>query len=148
MPVLTAVANRIAGKVLLKASEASIAVDAVINRTYTLPAGFGDLLMETWEAELHTLSGAYVAPAPNFDGFRLASTSTAASTDADILGSRQWVNEGTVSARPELTTFVDLHNKVLIRQDETLVLRAPIIGGAGVTATIAIRIRGLRLRAP
>lgn len=145
---LAILANRLGGHVLLGKAVTGVAVDAPVAENFVLPTGFGDLYVDMVNASLSALSGAYVAPAPAFDGFNFGILSSDAATQQDYLGDARWTNVSTSSARPIFAATVDPNQRTIYRQGELLIVTAPIIAGAGVTATITVLMRGLRLRAP
>lgn len=147
MTALTVVSNRLGGYVVLAATVTSVAADAAIAERFTLPSTFGDLLIYAVESEIGAFSGAYVAPAPAYDGSRFRLIDGALAT-IDFLGSARFVHYSTASARPMLTSWLDLQNTTVLRGNEELLISAPVLAGAGVTVTVVCRLRGLRLDAP
>lgn len=143
---LVLASNRFLARVLLTGSSAAVPADAAISENFRLPAGFGDLALESAEASIAGFSGAYVAPAPAFDGARLGITDSVAATVQDIVGSTRFVNAGTASGRPELYTVVELFHLTIFRQAELMNVAVAILAGAGVTVSVNLRIRGVRLK--
>lgn len=129
----------------ISASVSSVALDAIVNEIFTMPAGFGDMLIEYVFADIDTLSGAYVAPAPAYDGLNFSIYDSNGAL-ADSIGASRFVNYGTSSTRPYLASTVNPDFRMLIRQNERFHISAPIIAGAGVTATVFFLARGIRLK--
>lgn len=129
----------------ISGSVASVALDANVAELFTLPTGFGDMLIELVHVGLGTFSGAYVAPAPAYDGpvFGIYGSDGVLK---DIIGSMRWVHYGTASARPTLAAFIAPQWRVLIRQNERFYVNIPISAGAGVTGSVDIVARGVRLK--
>lgn len=144
--VLVNNSNRILNNSFLRAAVSSVALDASVLEFFTLPVGFGQLLVESIEGLVTSLSGAYVAPAPAFDGMEFTVQSADASTTIDLLGAVRFVHAGTASARPTLVAQLDLQRRTIVRQNDRFVLSAPVIAGAGVTGTVALYVRGERIQ--
>lgn len=138
--------NRLLDDAYLEASSASVALDAIVFETFRLPTGFGQLIVKAATCLIGSLSGAYAAPAPAYDGIELYVLSSDLSTRIDLIGSVRFVNSGTISARPQLTIWIDLNNHVLVRQSDRFAIQAPVLAGAGVTGTVALRVRGRRIQ--
>lgn len=144
---MTLISQRYGGDACCAGTVTSVPLDAAMGELFTLPAGFGDMLVKFFEVELGALSGSYVAPTPAYEGMRLKVTDPT-TTSVDILGAFRFVHYSTSSARPALTISRDLNRPVLFRQTERIQIDAPILAGAGVTGNVVCRIVGLRLRAP
>lgn len=142
MSVLTIRSNRLGSVVLLALDVTSVPLDAEVTEDFTLPAGFGDFWVDFVEAGISAFSGAYLAPAPAYDGIGIAIYSAGAVVD--ILGDRRFVNVGSQSARPVLNTSMELYRRTIFRQTETITISTAILAGAGVTGTVSLRMRGLR----
>lgn len=145
MTALVTQANRFGSQVSLEGSALTVALDAQVNEAFTLPTGFGDLLIRSVSASVEDLSGAYVAPAPAFDGPWLYLTDARAITIVDSLAHVRFVNYGTGTARPKLGITIEFQWYRLMRRDEQLFVRMPIIAGAGVTGSIVVRMMGSRI---
>lgn len=143
---MTVLSNRRQDIACVVGTVTSVPLDAVMNEFFRLPVAFGDLICESVETELHTFSGAYVAPAPAYDGHRISVIDQNVTSVCDWIGTERFVHEATASTRPVLAVWLDLQNKVLVRQNEYINVSAPILAGAGVTATLILRCRGRRLR--
>lgn len=137
--------NRQRNNTFLRAAVATVAVDAEVVERFVLPTGFGQCLVESVQALVSSLSGAYVAPAPAFDGAQFTILGSDATAIVDFFGASRFVNAGTTSARPTLAVYIDLNRRVLIRQQDIIQVNMPIIAGAGVTAVISCYIRGERI---
>lgn len=147
MTQLVTSSSRFGADGYLAVGATSVPADAQINEFFTLPASFGDILMRSVVASISTFSGAYVAPAPAFDGFSfyIADASVA---EQDYLGAVRYVHAGTASARPTLVGHIEFLQPRLFRTVERLYVTSPVIAGAGVTVSVTCRIMGLRLRSP
>lgn len=141
---LAILSNRRASTVLLSATSSAVPVDASVQEFFTLPTGFGDFICEAVEAAVTGLSGTYVATVPPFDGIAVGVLQDNARVD--FIGAQRWVNQSTATARPNFEIILDLQNHVLVRQTERVDVNCPIIGGAGVTAAVTLRLRGLRVK--
>lgn len=141
---LVARSNRLGPRNFLYATVSGVAVDAQVGELFRLPVGYGQMHLEAVMCTIDTLSGAYVAVAPAFDGVELAILSPDGTTRVDIIGAERFVVRGTASARPAFAVTFDFNNKVLMRQDELIFVSAPAIAGAGVTAVVGCFIRGVR----
>lgn len=144
MTVLVTQANRIGAHVSLEGNALTVAADAQINQAFTLPVGFGNLLIRSISATLEDLSGAYVAVAPATEGTWLYLADSRAITIVDSLAHLRLVNFGTATARPKLGATIEFYSRRLMRRDEQLFIRMPILAGAGVTVSIVCRMMGLR----
>lgn len=144
MTVLALFSNRRASTVLLSGTSSAVPVDASVQEFFTLPTGFGDFVCEAFEVACTGLSGTYVAPTPPFDGFGVGVLQDNARVD--FLGAGRFTNQSTASARPNFELVVDLQNHVLVRQTERVDVNVPIIAGAGITAAITFRMRGVRMK--
>lgn len=144
MTVLLTVSNRWGNQSFLKNDATTVAADAQINEFFTLPVGFGNLLIREVVGTISTFSGAYVAPAPAYDGFSFY-IANAAVAEQDYLGAVRYVHAGTVSARPTLVAGIEFVHSRLLRQDERFYVTSPIIAGAGVTVTVTCRLLGVRI---
>lgn len=143
---LAITSNRELAETFMQGTSAGVPLDAVIGEYFILPLTFGDLHLSRIKLTLYSLSGAYAAPTPAYDGFSIHVQNTNGTTEVDTIGAERFVNVSTASARPVLEVQIDLHHRILIRQTERIVVEAPILAGAGVTATLACAIRGTRLR--
>lgn len=143
---LTLRANRSGSTVYLGTSVASVALDATVDENFILPVGFGDLLIQTVRLTISSLSGAYVAPAPAYDGFVCSIGSVVAGDVADLVCARRFVNTLTQTGRPVLDIVYDVVRVVLCRQNERIQVAAPLLAGAGVTGTVSCAVRGIRTR--
>lgn len=143
---LTIASNRLKTRSFLIGSSVTVPVDASVAEIFILPTAprFGQLFAEFVEVVVGTLSGTYVAVAPATEGAEIAVVGGDGTSRIDGCGSARFVNVGTVSARPQLVASWDLQNGLLIRQQDQIIVGAPVIGGAGVTATVSLFIRGIR----
>lgn len=140
--------SRYGPNVMLSVSVPTIALDAQVNEFFQLPTGFGDILIRRIVGTVGTFSGAYVAPAPAFDGLHFYITDDQGGTTYDFLGSARFVHMGTTSARPVLNAYLEHFERTLLRGSgmrERLYIQAPILAGAGVTGTIVCNIMGQRI---
>lgn len=137
--------NRLFDYSFLRATLASVALDAQVAEAFVLPVGFGQLLINAAAFFITSLSGAYVAVAPATEGCQMDVQSADASTTIDFVGSARFVHGGTASTRPTLVASFDLQNIVLMRQQDRILVSAPIIAGAGVTGTVGLYLRGRRI---
>jgi len=143
---LIAASNRYGSDYALRGDTSTVALDAVVAEYFTLPTGFGSLLIKNCIFQLSALSGAYVAPAPAYDGVMCFIVSSDGSTWVDNIGSMRYVHIGTSSARPTLSVSFDLNHPTLLRLGERLVVTSPVLAGAGVTGTVTVVIRGARFQ--
>lgn len=139
--------NRLGATTVLFADTTSVALDAAISESYILPTAprFGALLIETILIQISGLSGAYVAPAPAYDGAGVRLLSPDGATLQDVVGSYRFVNVLTQTARPALHAWIDPERRVLMRQQELLTVYGPVLAGAGVTGIVTCIVRGTRL---
>jgi len=145
MTALVTQANRFGAQVSLEGSALTVAADAQINEAFTLPAGFGSLLIRSLSASLEDLSGAYVAVAPATESTWLYLSDSRAITIVDSLAHLRLRNFGTATARPKLGATVEFQTSRLMRRDEQIFIRMPIMAGAGVTVSIICRVMGTRI---
>lgn len=137
--------NRWLDKSHLSGSVSAVAIDAAVGETFQLPEGFGQLLVERMFVSIDTLSGAYVAPAPAYDGVAVYLVDSSINTAIDTLYTMRFVNTSTQTTRPALTTCVEFWTPVLVRQREAFQVNAPILAGAGITARVVLRATGRRI---
>lgn len=142
---LTLNSNRLFDTAFLRGNLASVALDAQIAEAFILPSGFGQLIIVHCTFSVFSLSGAYVAVAPATEGVQVDVQSADASTTIDSFGSARFVHAGTSSARPTLTASFDLQNVILMRQQDRILVSAPVLAGAGVTGTVQLYLRGRRI---
>jgi len=142
---LTNNSNRLLSNVFMRGAVSSVAFDAAIVEAFVFPAGFGQLLVENIQAIITGFSGAYVAPAPAFDGCNFDIQSQDATTTIDFLGSSRFVHIGTASGRPTLAAFIDCQRRTVIRQSDRIIVGAPVLAGAGVTGNVILYVRGERI---
>lgn len=126
------------------ATVTGVALDATVLEFFRLPTNFGDLLIRTLMCDVTALSGAYVAPAPAFDGALFAVYDP--NSFVDCLAAVRWVNYSTASARPQLAATFEFQHPALVRQNELIAVQMPIMAGAGVTGSVDLFVRGVRLR--
>lgn len=136
--------NRFRNRAYLLGAVSSVALDAAIQENFILPTSpvFGQLLIESLIVSVGTFSGAYVAPAPAYDGFEVVVQD--GTNRIDIVGASRFVHTSTISARPVLTAWFDLQNPTLMRQSDILQVQGAILAGAGVTGAISLGVRGIR----
>lgn len=142
---LTNQSNRFQSESYLTSEVAAVALDAGVAEAFILPNGFGQLLVSRISADVLSFSGAYVAPAPAFDGAQIQIQSQDGSTRIDNLGSSRFVHIGTVSARPWLSAYIEYLRYALVRQADRFVVVLPILAGAGVTGTVRFAVTGVRI---
>lgn len=146
---LVAAANRLGARAYLQVSVTSVAIDAAVSENFRVPASIGDVLVEQLQAFVGGFSADYLNPDPQNDGFNIVVTSSDAATVQDIIGSGRATRVGGSAAlRPTLVYTVDLNNPTIVRTNELISITLPILAGAGATATVSCRVRGLRLRLP
>jgi len=146
MTAFVLITNRYQSDVYLQASANAVPLDALVNEFYTLPAGFGQLLIRSVGGNVEQLSGAYVAPAPAYDGLSFYLADAAGAT-MDTLAAERFVHSGTSSTRPTLQVVKELvGQRRLMRQSDRLYITAPILAGAGVTGVVVCRLMGLRIQ--
>lgn len=120
------------------------AVDAAWGEYFYLPDGFGHMLIQHLDFIVSSMSGVYVAPAPAYDGLYAYIMGSDEVTLQDSIGSGRFVNIGGTATTPQLCVSFEYYSFPLLRQGERVAMAAPPIGGAGVTATVACRVRGIR----
>lgn len=130
----------------MQGTVASVPLDAAMGEYFILPAGFGDIALNRLSITIYSLSGTYVAPAPIYAGISVHIQNATGTTEVDTVGTTPYVNVSTSSARPVLEVNFDLVRRILFQQNERLVIEAPVIAGAGITASVDCRLRGTRLR--
>lgn len=138
--------NRFLSAVMLYGASAAVAVDAGSSERFELPAGFGDLALHAVMAQVGSLSGAYAAQVPPYEGVKWTIGDSAATTNVDFLGSVRMVDVGTQSTRPVFCVGIELFRPTILRQREQLTISMPIIGAGAVTATVECFVRGVRLK--
>ena len=138
-------ANRLFNTAFLQVSLGSVALDAQVTEKFVLPGTFGQLILEHVMFYITGLSAAYVAPAPAYDGVLCEIQSADGSTVIDSVGTSRFVHSGTSSARPTLSAYFDMYNRTIVRQQDRVVVSAPVIAGAGATGTVGIYLRGKRI---
>lgn len=142
MATFSNVSGRRGDIVQLEVSEASIPLDAVLNRVHVLPADFGDIMIVGWEFLIASSSGAYVAvtPTPCIISRVLSSDG---STSSELIGREELMRFG---ANIDSTAGNNnLVVPVLCRKSERIAYLGPVLAGAGVTGTCVARVRGIRL---
>lgn len=139
--------NRLLSAVMLDGSVSAVAIDAAFSERFILPAGFGDLLIELIEASVASFSGAYVAPAPAYDGVKFAILDQNAADNVDVVGAQRYVLGSQVTTTPQLFAVYELFRNTVLRQGEQIQVNSPALAGSGVTATVRLRIRGVRIKA-
>lgn len=145
MTDLVARGSRFGPNVMLSVSVPLIAADAQINEFFQLPAGYGDVLIRRVVGAISTFSGAYVAPAPAYDGLHFYVTDSQGGTTYDFIGSGRFVHMGSAVT---LNVSIECFERTLLRGSgtrERLYIQAPILGGAGVTVTVNCQIFGQRI---
>jgi len=143
---LTLVSNRLGAHVSLVGTVTTVAADAQINERFILPVGFGDLWIRALKAVVFSFSGAYVAPAPAYDGLGMGIIDSAEAATADELLAERFVHSGTSSTRPTLSISKELFSYRIFRQAERAYVQAPILAGAGVTVSVQCFLMGLRTK--
>lgn len=137
--------NRYGPNSFLSVGVGGVAVDSSVSEFFTLPPGYGDLLVKRVGATISNFSGAYVAPAPAFDGFEFNISDTTGGSGYDIMGAVRFVHRGTQTARPVFTAVLELDERALFGRLDRLYVLAPVIGGAGVTVDLTCFVLGIRI---
>jgi len=145
MTALVTLSNRNGPLSALGATATTVPVDAAVSEFFTLPAGYGDLLIIGMNAAISSLSGAYVPPTPLRDGPWFTITDSQGITTLDSLGSVEWTHASTSATRPLLVANIELFRPRVLLLGERLYITSPIIGGAGVTASVQCRLTGQRI---
>lgn len=145
MTVLAIASNRYGPNSFLIAGATGVAADASLSEFFTLPPGYGDLLIKRAGVIISNFSGAYVAPAPAYDGVRFEIVDSSGSTTYDMLGASRFVHVGTVAARPVLSVVIEFDERCLMGRLDRLYIFAPVLAGAGVTADVSCRLTGVRI---
>lgn len=144
MTALITQATRWGAQISLEGNALTVALDAQVNNAFTLPAGIGSVLLRSVSIGIEDLTGAYVAPTPSNDGIWLYIADSRSITIVDSLDHGRFVHYGTDTGRPTLGYTKEFHWYRLMRQDENLYIRAPIIAGVGVTGSLICRIMCVR----
>lgn len=142
LTTLVLASNRFLSEVFLTNNVGSVAADAAILERFQLPTGFGNLALSYVEAVVGNFSGAYVAPAPAYDGLKVSIVDGTNTTVVDSLGSGRFVHG---YSGPSLFVTFELFRRTVLRQGEQLRITAPILAGAGVTVAVTCALRGIRL---
>lgn len=140
---LVIASNRLLNEVFLGASVTLVPADAAINERFSLPGGFGDLALHYAECTLSAFSGAYVAPAPAYDGAKIGIIDSQQVSNIDSIGAGRFVH---YSSPVTLIAAVELYRRTVFRLADQMICSAPIVAGAGVTVTLTCRVRGIRLK--
>lgn len=140
---MTRLSNRERNRHTLSGTVTGVAFDAVILEQFTLPAGFGDLWLDMAMCDLGAFSA---AGSVGSDDGPLITVYGSDGLIKDVIGTARWTIYTSNSGRNNYAQLFDLNNRVLVRADDRITVQNRIAAAAGVTGTVDLFVRGIRLR--
>lgn len=141
---MTVIANRQQSMIFLQGSVSSVALDANVAETFVPPQEVGDLYVYQCSVRTGALSGAYAAPGYTPVGVYVSVISPDLLNDVDHIGSTEFLARR--SANVILAGTMNPQFPILVRRNERFGVLFPAVGAAGVTATVVIEVRAMRLQ--
>lgn len=140
---LVRIANRMGAMVYFSGTSSTVAIDAQVAETFFFPQEVGDVMVYAARAFTGAFSGAYVAPQLAPPAISLDVVSQDLATYIDTIGAEP--AQGRRTAQVAVIAQFNPFFGVLVRRNERLIVVAPVMAGAGVTANWVLEVRALRL---